>query len=259
MSALNRLRDYFQSIADSLSSDKAASKVFPNASDAGTTRENILLDFLSRHIPKRCEVIKGGFLFNSRGEESKQVDIIITNDIAIQFKQFEKSFSCVEGCYCVLCVKTNLDKKALFDALDNVASIPYMTNPEEVILLMRPEILLDMPYKVVFAYEGISFEAVCQYADEFYSMRPTLENRQPDLIVVNNKYVLLKHKSTEKKSENAPPLTTSNVMVCRPENMPYVGAFGLMYLLNLIQDAAGLGNYLRSTFHHYIDKTPFAD
>jgi hypothetical protein len=35
--------------------------------------------------PSKCKVVSGGFLFGLDGAESGQLDIIVTNDTALQF------------------------------------------------------------------------------------------------------------------------------------------------------------------------------
>ena len=113
-----RLRDYFQGIADAFAADRSASAIFPLGTDSGTAREDLLLAFLKSHLPTRCSVVKGGFIFDAAGNESKQIDLLVTNDLTLQFRQFHgaadqigKSFNCVEGCYAAISVKSTLDKR----------------------------------------------------------------------------------------------------------------------------------------------------
>jgi hypothetical protein len=125
----NRLLEYFQSQADSLDAKAAASSIFENRPDIGTEREEILLEFIAEHLSTRCRIRKGGYIFDSSGKESKQIDLIITNDLTLQFTKslvnaFQKSFNCIEGCYCAISVKSMLDKRALYDSIGNLASIP---------------------------------------------------------------------------------------------------------------------------------------
>jgi len=100
-----------------------------NKSDIGTLREDLLFDFLESHIPTRCNVIKGGFVFDSTGSKSSQIDLMVCNDQTFQFKKSgdnnnkTKSFNCVEGCYAVISVKSYLNKAALIDSLQNLASV----------------------------------------------------------------------------------------------------------------------------------------
>jgi hypothetical protein len=105
------LVSYFQSYADQLQLKAERAGIFQNNPDTGDRRENILIDFLDLHLPDRCAVSKGGHIIDSRNNESKQVDIVITNDLSLQFKEYrknelEKVFNCIEGCYCVISVKS---------------------------------------------------------------------------------------------------------------------------------------------------------
>src|SRR5436309_1734663 len=88
MGVFERVRDYYQGIADTFQAVKTSSSVLRNATDAGDAREDKFMQFLRNHLPTRCQVIKGGFIFDSTGKESSQIDLIITHDLTIQFKQF---------------------------------------------------------------------------------------------------------------------------------------------------------------------------
>ncbi len=116
--------DYFASKADSLEAEALSAKIFDNPVDKGDVRESILLEFLDDHLPKRCGAIRGGFVFNQFGNRSKQIDLIVTTDSNIQFKRTygkheTKSFTSIEGVLAAISIKSTLDKKEFFDALDN--------------------------------------------------------------------------------------------------------------------------------------------
>ncbi len=51
MNFFERFRDYFQGIANSLEEEKYSTSIFPNTSDKGVTREDILKDFLLGIFP----------------------------------------------------------------------------------------------------------------------------------------------------------------------------------------------------------------
>ena len=257
-----RLRDYFQGIAEGLADDKSASRVFPNPTDAGVSREDLLVGFLIAHLPKRCEAIKGGFIFDSEGNESRQIDLIITNDLTLQFKQFDKagqlgkSFNCVEGCYCAMSVKTTLDRSSILDALENFASIPPMPDMQGRLnpSLSNREQFQDLPYKVVFAFDGLAGETALGHLDRFYEGSATPQNRRPDLIVVNNKYAIV-HVGAEGGQTRGGSAVLPNTF--HLVEAPYVGAYALIYLLTKIQTSANYGSQLLMTFDSYLHKIPF--
>jgi len=262
MTVFVRLRNYFQEIANALDDEKQASSIFPNPIDAGTSREDILIEFLIRHLPKRCEAIKGGFIFDSLGNESKQIDLIVTNDITLQFRQFDKggqqgkSFNCVEGCYCAISVKTTLDKPNLADSLTNIASIPPMPDLGNQInpYIKGKEVFLDLPYKVIFAFNGVASKTLLSHIDEFYAQTPVPENRRPDLIVINNKYAVVHvgpNGGILRNGMEIAPFT----FFCLEHN--YIGAYALIYMLTEIQKASAFGSQIILKFDEYVDKIPF--
>ncbi len=66
-------------------------------------------------IPSKCNVFLGGFLFGEDGDESKQLDVIISTDTSPKYDFHNsggkgKSFAPVEGCLGVASIKSFLDK-----------------------------------------------------------------------------------------------------------------------------------------------------
>jgi hypothetical protein len=257
-----RLRDYFQNIAISLDDEKRTSNIFPNPSDKGATREDILIEFLIHHLPKRCEAIKGGFIFDSLGNESNQIDLLVINDLTLQFNQFEsnvtqgKSFNCIEGCYCAISVKSSLDKKELEDSLLNISSIPQMPNLEDKInpFISGKEKVQDFPFKIVFSFSGPSYDTTMQNMMEFYDHHEIPENRRPDMIIVNNKYFIIHIGNkgfTLADGTNLPPFTYCPVI------SEYIGSYSLMFMLTHIQKASVFGSNILIDFEKYVNKIKF--
>lgn len=77
---LTRLRDYYIQNAKSLLAISKAASIYANYTDKGLSREKLYYDFLTSHLPWKCKVFFGGALFDDNGQESKQLDIIITTD-----------------------------------------------------------------------------------------------------------------------------------------------------------------------------------
>ena len=253
-----RFRDYFQGIADAFNNIEEASRIFPNTTDAGTTREDVFLAFLRRHIPKRCGIIKGGFIFDSLGNESKQIDIIITNDATIQFQQFSdrqnggKSFSIIEGCVCAISIKTNLEKNELLDSLDNLSSIPQMPKIDINPLLGKHWRVEDSPICVIFAFFGAELNTILKHLNEYYNTNKVPDNRKPDFIIVNNKFIirragresLPKYDGTQIPPNTFYPLPT----------FKYVGGYSLWFLLTDIGALAGFTPHMLLNFDPYTVK-----
>lgn len=197
--------DYFASKADILEAAAVSAKIFDNPVDKGDDRENILRGFLKDHLPKRCDTIRGGYVFNQFGNRSNQIDLIVTNDSTIQFKQTHgtlegKSFNSIEGTLAAISVKSNLDKRQFWDALDNLASIP--TTPrafapinrenDAVIQAVIQELVYKTPYKVIFAFKGLNIDAVLNHLEEYIRDKKPDDGIMPDFIIVNKSYFIYK-------------------------------------------------------------------
>lgn len=266
MNIFIRLRDYYQKIADSMSSEKEGSNIFANMSDRGISREDILKDFLKKHLPLRCDVIKGGFIFDANGKESNQIDLIITNDLTLQFRQYDdfnsngKSFNYIEGCYAAISVKSLLNKDGLIDSLNNLASIPNMPDIKAKI---NPSLKLAntmdieaMPLKIVFAFTGIEMTTIQEYMEEYYSKNNIPKSRRVNIIVVNNRYIIV----NVGKSGGI----TNDGMKLQPDtyfgfgiNNKYIGGYSLFYILAEIQNYSNIGSHFIMNFNEIFSKIPF--
>ncbi len=188
-----RLHQYYEAVAMVLRGESDATSIFANTTDKGGAREQLYVDFLRNHLPSSCNANLGGFVFNQAGEESKQLDAIVTTDVCPQFKlPGSKTFACVDGVIAVVSVKSLLDSAAIRDVVSNIASIPQHDTryPWEHIPIDNP--MIDMwPLKIVYALDGVSVETLKQTISEFNNPEPTIpRNRLPDIIHVAGKYCL---------------------------------------------------------------------
>jgi len=124
-----RLETYLSKAGEVLRGEADVASIFPNSQDIGTSRERIYAEVLKQHLPRSCAISFGGFLFDMEGNESKQIDLIILNDVSPQFNFLNpngqgKSFACIDGCVAVASIKSTLDSAKLIEALDNIASLP---------------------------------------------------------------------------------------------------------------------------------------
>lgn len=195
----DRLKDYYEKVATVLRGEADSASIFPNSSDIGLARENVYIEFLRAHAPTRCNIFLGGFLFDMEGNESRQLDVIITNDTTPQFNFHNKdgsgkAFANVEGTLGAVSIKSTLDGAQINDALEGIASIPPVGS-----LVGRevPGIEVkgydDWPLKIVYASNGISAKTLMMHIFAFYKLRPHIPfSRRPNIIHVAGKYVLLR-------------------------------------------------------------------
>lgn len=189
-----RLRDYYLQVGSVLRGEAEAAAIFPNGSNRGSSREETYADFLRQHAPSKCNVLSGGFLFGLDGSESGQLDIIITNDTAPQFRMGKLAFAPVDGCIGVASIKSTLDKKELEDCLRGFAKIPHLDpgatkpNPQ-----LKGIDLSDWPLKIIYASEGIAPDKLAQHLDTFYLENPDIPlGRRPNAIHVAGKYFFMR-------------------------------------------------------------------
>lgn len=99
----------------------------------------------------------------------------------------------VESVIAAASIKSNLDKKQLFDSLENLASIPQL---DKNIFTTGPltknfeEYIISWPSLFIFAFDGISLETCLEHMKNFYSTHQIFPNRMPRAIVVNRKYII---------------------------------------------------------------------
>jgi hypothetical protein len=249
-----RIIRYFQAIADELEAKGKKAAVLSNNPDRGTSRENTLENFLAQHIPSRCQVKTGGFIFDVRGTESHQIDLLVTNDLTLQLVEQGKSFNCVEGVYCAISVKTRLDKQSLLEAFENLASIPPMPDMVDRISgqIANPQKYNDFPLCVIFAYDGLDWRTIAKHLGDFYENNPQIPaSRRADMIIVNNKYVISRTEAEVRRVDGTkiPP----NTYVGEADPQYYPGATALLRLLIGIQRSAFIGPHLSMNFGEYLD------
>ena len=159
------------------------------------SREKIYAKFLTEHLPKKCGVSYGGFIFDDSGLESKQLDILITSDVSLRFDFHNegnagKTFSHIEGVLGVTSVKSTLDKKELFDALGGFSSIPETGSLEKRILpFIKIPNYEDWPVKILYASDGVKYETLLKHINSFYDENSDIPlYRRPNYIHVAGKY-----------------------------------------------------------------------
>lgn len=246
-----RLRNYYQKVAEVLRGEADAASVFPNTTDIGVSRERIYGDFLRQHAPSKCNVFLGGFLFHMDGTESKQLDVIVTTDTTPRYDFHNrdgggKSFSPVEGTLGVASIKSMLDKNQLHDALSGIASIPP-TEPLEgrVPFTINIQNYVDWPYKIIYASDGLSAATIIGHLDDYYKANLQVPpSRKPNIIHVAGKYVIFRavkgfsshDLATNQKTQLEPG--TFHIFTAAPDLQ------GICYVLHGLQERATASTHI---------------
>ncbi|MFU2035873.1 DUF6602 domain-containing protein [Bordetella avium] len=192
---VTRIQNYFNGVADKIASSSLIASTAQHRPDIGSNREDIIRDFLLRHLPRRLTATLGGQIISHDSRESGQVDVIISNDLGVRFEENEKTFVTAESIAGAVTVKSSLNQATLTDALANLATIPEPSKDLLSFKLLRPsanEGFLELhPSLYVFAYDGISGEKCLSYVNEFYSSHPEIPlRRYPKGIIVNRQYMI---------------------------------------------------------------------
>jgi len=192
------LAEYHASVAQERSSKARQAKLLAQPTATGTEREDVYREFLERHLPRTCDVFLGGYVFDMLGRSSSQMDVIVTGGNIPRFKMSSgnRYIAPLEGTIGVAEIKSHLTKQTLYEALEGCASIPTMPEPKGIVapmLRLDEADWNDTPYKIVFAYDGITADTVCAHIAEFYERNSDIPMfRRPDIVHVLNKYMILR-------------------------------------------------------------------
>ena len=253
-----RLQEYFSKVGKVLKGEADSASIFSNTTDVGMSRERVYSEVLKQHLPSSCNVYYGGFVFDLDGNESKQIDLIVSNDKSLRFNFHNqdgsgKSFACIDGCVAVASIKSNLDSYQLIDSLNNIASLPNKTpidgrhNP-----LIRIKNYDNWPFKIIYASDGVSMETMSKTIKQFYLDNPNIPiHKRPDLIHVAGKYVFIRIREGAATRDGTK--LEPNTFHCQDH---YPDEFGIPFTVIEIQGIAAASDHLLHQYDVIIDKLP---
>lgn len=256
----NRLKNYYSKVGSVLRGESEAASIFPNNPDNGMSRERVYAEFLRLHLPSSCNVLFGGFLFNLEGDESKQIDVIVTSDTCPQYNfhnrdGYGKSFACITGTLAVSSLKATLNSNELIDALDNIASLP---SKEPLGAHQKPFMLNlsnydDWPFKIIFASDGVSLETLTQTLNSYYQKNSSIpQSHRPNLIHVAGKYNIVRVGNEGGRTRDG-SLIPANTFWGQPDT---TDVYGLIYAVNNIQIRCNAAKYLLFNYGGILDNIP---
>ena len=262
VSAFAKMAEYFESLVQEITGEAQQAGLLQNPTAVGTGREEIFRRLLERHLPNNCEVFRGGYVFNAKGETSKQIDVIATSGATPRFEILPnlQAIAPLEGTICVGEVKTRLDKQSLTKALDNLASLPRIAEPKKA---LNPNIgnigehfWWDWPYKVVFAYDGIDKKAIYGHLSQFYNERPQIPQEcRPSLIHVLGQYIIVRGLPELKARDVAEPSSSIDTMAGRYQWFTTASDLsGMAYMFSSLQERAFLAYHMIWNYHEWIDQ-----
>lgn len=200
---IDRLKHYYSDLSAAMKGESDVARILANPSDLGGRREMLYGDFLRNHLPNRCSVVYGGFLFGQEGDESNQLDIIVTSEVSPSFQlstdDGSKGFSCIDGTVGVVSIKSNLTKTKLFESLDEFASLPEKQPIHDRMMVpgLKVQHYDEFPLKVIFALKGPSQKSFQKNLNEYYDNHKVPLDKQPNVIHVLDQYWILRGKHSD--------------------------------------------------------------
>lgn len=124
------LAGVFEAYSDRLTQAfQETQKAFTRSLDRGTGREEALRGFLQSNLPKRYGV-GTGFVVNSGGIQSRQIDIVIYDALTCPVFAIDKTHNAfpVEGVYAAIEVKSTLTPVSFRQARENAIALKEVAN-----------------------------------------------------------------------------------------------------------------------------------
>jgi hypothetical protein len=216
---------YFSTMKGVLEAQYAKSSLLGSPEDIGSVREKFCFDFLRDFLPAEV-LITSGEVIDSFGQRVKggQLDAVLYDSKTVRFNMDDHvQVLIVEGCLAAIEVKSTLNKRHLFLALDKckefkqlelslypllpkLADVGYsivddflIEQSKEVARAWKPNIeAFVKPKFYIFAYDGpASLKTVRQWIAEYGEQCDddyhTIVRRLPDLICILNLGVVYKN------------------------------------------------------------------
>lgn len=257
----DHLKEHYASVAEELSSQARQAGLLRNPTGVGTEREEVYRTFLERHLPKMCDVFLGGYVFDMTGNSSSQMDVIVTAGSTPRFRMSsgDRYIAPLEGTIAVAEIKSQLNKATLWEALTGCASVPPMPASGGIkppYLRINEERWQETPYKIVFAYDGISADTICGHIDEFYTQRPEIPHyRRPNIIHVLDHYMIMRITSgtTVTNSDGTPDVNQPEIGQYQPFFVA-PDTLAMAWKLIALQENAFLSNHLLYKYGEWYNK-----
>ncbi|MCL4363739.1 hypothetical protein M1328_00705 [Patescibacteria group bacterium] len=187
---LDNLKQYFITQAVNIDNNYVSSNPTGHPTDTGENREDLLVAFLNNHLPAKYEALKGGKIFDSNGNISEQVDVLIYDKNTPQLKERVRTLYMSEGVGAAIEVKPNLDNSALKEALNKVDS--FKKPIKSIVAGMSIGDVKKNVYSGIFSYQTAMDPATIKNA-VLEKYKDVEINLCIDFICINKKFIILKN------------------------------------------------------------------
>ena len=186
--------DALRNVSSGIDSKFKDSQLFTHPLEIGNAREQIISTHLRSFLPE-CYGLGSGQIFSSDGGVSKQIDIVIYDNVYsnVLFKGENASLFPCESVYGEIEVKSHLSTKEFEKSLCNIESMKMLTREDSLSTDITPLYRLPLgkgfsfplekrnPYLgVIFGFDSISDEILLEKLDEL--VRSKDKSLLPDFI-----------------------------------------------------------------------------
>lgn len=187
MNPIEKLKNYFESEADSIQARYSQSSTTGHPNDVGGNREDILINFFNRHLPHKFKAVRGGKIFDSDGRMSNQVDVVIYDNTVPRLGSQNNTLYLAEGVVTAIEVKPKLTKDELKLAIKNLESIKQIKKKIGAGIVIgnyRNDV-----YCGIFSFESsLDFKGILETIDSKIGNKKII-----DFIAVNNQHLILRN------------------------------------------------------------------
>ena len=164
---LDAVRNHAKNVTNNLKN----SNLFDHMGNRGLAREEVIEQFLRPLLPK-CYGLGKGEVFSANGDTSKQIDIVIYDDIfsVVFFKEQDVQLFPCESVFGTIEVKSNLTAEELGRSIENIRSVKKLARNRSTLLDFTPMVRLRLGNGLTFdkrkcnpylgyicSYDGISY------------------------------------------------------------------------------------------------------
>lgn len=147
---------FFESVENELLARLAKAGFVAHAADKGGNREEILRDFLTKHLPARYGVAKGEIATKS-GQRSHSADIIIYDALSTPILYSESTAVLpIEGVYGIIEVKSRLSKTEFLDAASKITEFKRLAPRDLSVISTRDYVTVhrpSRPFGLILGYQ----------------------------------------------------------------------------------------------------------
>lgn len=208
-----KLTNIMLSITKQLQADfNGMSSQIKHSGTKGSAREDILIEFLRNHMPKKFGFSKGE-ICSSKGETSKQIDIIIYDqeNHPVFYDVGNQVIVPSESVLCTIEVKSILTKKKIMESVENIKSVKNMDKSAARIDedITKESIEQGVRHRIiptkgcVFAYHSrLKLETIAEVLNE--ENQKLNDNEKINFICVLNRGIIFYYNKINGKIDPAP-------------------------------------------------------